>query len=185
LALPFKQMHKHCSPSGGASQMERRGWPSCLRDDLMVMVMISKAGGLISLPGSSSRYWTFNSPRTWTCARLNNALHRSATNQKPGRLPCRVDSTLCISTTWYVPHAPPSRRAWSWSAAERPNPNLEPAPRTKAAARLDLEVSVGWASPSSRGLLRWRHSAAQGPFSVAFQTLLVPSATFSTRGPYA
>ena len=45
----------------------------------------------------------------------------------------------------------------------------KPPPRkqTQASARLDLEVSAGWASPSSRGLLGWRRAAGQSTLHAA------------------
>jgi hypothetical protein len=162
--------------------MERRGWPSCLRDDLQGLWAVKDL-----TPRQQQQILDVQlTPHVDnTCARLNNASHRSARSQKPGRLPCRVDSTLCISTTSYVPHSPPSRRAWSWSAAERQTLTWKPAPRTKAAARLDLEVSVGWASPSSRGLCGGDALLLKGHFLSPSKPYSCHSQLSLNRGPYA
>jgi len=166
--------------------MERRGWPSCLRDDLTVMVMMA---GLVGCQGSHSPAAAADTGRSTHPARgqhVRKAQQCAATvGKNPKTCSVSLDSTLCISTTSYVPHAPPSRRAWSWSAAERPNPDLEPAPRTKAAARLDLEVSVGWASPSSRGLCGGDALLLKGHFLSPSKPYSCHSQLSLNRGPCA
>lgn len=69
--------------------MERRGWPSCLRDDLTVMVMMAGLVGKDLTPRQQQQILDVQlTPHVDnTCARLNNALQRSARTQKP--VPCR------------------------------------------------------------------------------------------------